>query len=159
LERRKELRTVEMLKGKDDKYYPRERPRLSPMKRFMISVAVAAERDRERQREEQVHPPTEEADKEYIPLKMVHAPTEEDRKQPRTFTVVHPATALRGSPIGEKMRELDAVVGGYEDKIKSEAGPDAVAEAVVEVLSEWIESFVSLVEAKLGDEGINPPPA
>ena len=70
------------------------------------------------------------------------------RKLPRGTALL---TQTHARAVWEKMRELANVVGGYEDKIKSEAGPEAVAEAVVKLLSEWIESFVPLVEAKLED--------
>jgi ParB-like chromosome segregation protein Spo0J len=150
LETRKDIPVLEYLEGKDGKRYPRERPRETKFQRLMRQAAASEERRREKQIAEQLKDlDDDEKVREFL---VVEPATEEDDKESRTIpaNIKQPATALRGTPIGKKMLELDYVVGGY-DKIESEAGPEAVAEAVVELLSEWIESFVPLVEAKLED--------
>lgn len=138
LEARKELARFEYLEGSDGKRYPRERPRAATAKQFMRDVVAIAERDREKHIEEQVKD-LEDAEK-----------VAEFLEEPAT-EVSNTPTQTPAQAVSEKMRELANVVDGYEDKIKSEAGPEAVADAVVELLGEWIESFVPLVEAKLED--------
>lgn len=153
LETRKEITVHEYLEGKDGKRYPRERPRETKFQRLMRQAVASQERRKEKQLAEQLKDLDDDEKVEKV-IKSFRAqpPTEEDDKESRVIPVniKQPATGLRGTPIGKKMLELDYVVGGY-DKIESEAGAEAVAEAVVQVLDEWIESFVAQVEAKLGD--------
>jgi ParB-like chromosome segregation protein Spo0J len=136
LERSEELPKHEMLQGADKKYYPRERPGETKLEKFRRTVAAGLEQAREKQ----VADERKDLDDEEMAAEFLETASTEVYGSP---TQTH-ARAVR-----EKMRELTDLVTGYEDQIKSEDDREAYAEAVVELLSYWIERFEPLLDANL----------
>jgi ParB-like chromosome segregation protein Spo0J len=202
LEIRKEMPKVEMLEGKDGKYYPRSRTgdleaELAETKTDAVRQDIMADRLYwEHASEEARHDRTQRiaskwgVSTEHVEdqLKSIveRGPRLKDLGEEKMGEVLAEAhtyafgTAgqINARHVREKMRALADLVTGYEGK-KSEADPEAVAEAVVgyyvwansptaarrfdedarsqvrtdvrryKVLSEWIERFVPLLEEKL----------
>jgi ParB-like chromosome segregation protein Spo0J len=202
LEIRKEIPKVEMLEGKDGKYYPRSRTgdleaELAVTKTDAVRQDIMASRvylehaseearhDRTQQIASKWGVSTEHVEDELKSI-VERGPRLKDLGEEKSTEILAEAHAyafgtarqINAGHVREKMRALADLVTGYEGK-RSEADPEAVAEAVVgyylwansptaarrfdegarsqvrtdvrryKVLSEWIERFVPLLEEKL----------
>jgi ParB-like chromosome segregation protein Spo0J len=200
LEIRKEMPKVEMLEGSDGKYYPRSRTgdleaelavtKTDAVRQDIVSSSLYLERASEEARHNRAQQiaskwgvSTEHVE-DQIESIVEQGPRLKDLGEEESKEVLAEAfTAAFGTRrqikarhVQEKMRALADLVTGYEGK-KSEADPEAVAEAVVgyyflfpsaarrfderersmvrtsvrryKLLMEWIERFVPLLEEKL----------
>lgn len=229
LEIRKELPKVELLEGKDGKYYPRNRTRdlevelaqtktdavrqeLVDRRHFLAHTSEERKNDKVKEIANKWSVSEEHVEDQLNDI-VERGPRLKDFGEEKMNEVFVEAGIeafgtsgqISARAVREKMRGLADLVTGYEGK-NSEADPEAVAEAVVawyidfiwsskrkrfdenersmvrtdvrryKLLSEWIERFVPLLDAKLEkrleverrvsdlrhdlqeDEGINPPP-
>jgi len=204
LEIRKEIPKVDMLEGNDGKFYPRSRTgdleaelaltKTDAVRQDIMSVGNRLFWDRaleeaRHERAEQIASKwgvsTEHVEDEVNSI-VEQGPRLKDLGEEKSTEVLAEAFTstfgtrqqINARHVREKMRDLADIVTGYEGK-KSEADPEAVAEAVVgyylwanspfgvrrfdenersrvrtdvrryKLLSEWIERFVPLLEEKL----------
>jgi hypothetical protein len=201
LEIRKEIPKLEMLEGKDGKYYPRSRTgdleaelavtKTDAVRQDIMSIGNrvfwdGASEEARHERAEQIASKwgvsTEHVEDEVNSI-AEQGPRLKDLGEEKSTEVLAEAFTstfgtrrqINARHVQKKMRDLADIVTGYEGK-RSEADPDAVAEAVVgyylrftaarrfdenersqvrtdvrryRLLSEWIERFVPLLEEKL----------